>query len=496
MARPHPHGSPGTPRTQRNETFPHAIYDVMHGFIPLTEWEARIVDTPFYQRLRWIRQLGFASYIFPGADHNRFAHAMGVMQSMQKMLEALGLAVPDSVLRNPKIQSREAVLHRELRIAALLHDIGTFPFSHSIEFAYVRHGNDRRSGRGKAKPLPNSHEHLGSFIIKNTDYDNGITQILHRFGLDPTRISKIIKGESSVLIANQLAHSDLDADRMDYLLRDAHYTGLQYGQFDRDFILSNLVTFNAGKSGLGFAVKESAVHAVDDFLMARFSWYTQVVKNQDSAKFDIIASHVAEALLQRNLLFQFHDLLDMIERQDERFYFWNDRDFFTRCQQLKFSGKVGDKKLSEKIDMLLYRRPPKVILHPDFKHHMLQTPSAAADRKRLIHKIETRLKEIEHLFKMKGRGDEWILADIPDKDITFTKSREALALEHKQDVLYQERDPVKVLSRDGRVSLLVEHEGSLMSRLAQFVRFIPSVYANPAGYDVLASSKFFRHLKS
>src|ERR1035437_10904781 len=85
------------------------IFDVMHGFIPITELEEKIINSPFFQRLRWIKQLGFANYIFPGAEHNRFAHAIGVMYSMHQMLKALGLAVPDQELFDPKAKS-EAVM--------------------------------------------------------------------------------------------------------------------------------------------------------------------------------------------------------------------------------------------------------------------------------------------------------------------------------------------------------------------------------------------------
>ena len=254
---------------------------------------------------------------------------------MEQMIQNLGLAVPKAELFNPKSQSPAAMLHKSLRIAALLHDIGTFPFSHAIEYAYLRHGNDSRRLKGKSKDLPNSHEHLGSFIIKNTDYEGGLTQILEAYGFDVQMISKIIKGESPDLIANQLMHSDLDADRMDYLMRDAHYTGLKYGQFDREYVMASLVTFDAGNSQLGFGVRENAIHAVEDFLIARFSWYSQVIKNPGSAKFDIISSHIAQALLEADLIHQFHDLLTMIEERDERFFWWNDIYFLTRCQEIR-----------------------------------------------------------------------------------------------------------------------------------------------------------------
>src|SRR3954465_6202649 len=154
------------------------LYDVLYGFVPVTEWEEKIINSPFFQRLRWIKQLGFANYIFPGAEHNRFAHVIGVMHSMDQMIRSLGMAVSDSELFDPRATNPAAMLHKSLRIAALLHDIGTFPFSHAIEYAYIRHGNDdrvsdraeRKKKKKGPKNLPNSHEHLGSFIIKNTQY--------------------------------------------------------------------------------------------------------------------------------------------------------------------------------------------------------------------------------------------------------------------------------------------------------------------------------------
>ena len=137
------------PVTQRNLSgHQHAvIFDVLYGFIPITDWEAKIINSPFFQRLRWIKQLGFSNYIFPGAEHNRFTHTIGVMYSMHQMISALGIGVSDEELFDRKATSEAAMLHKSLRIAALLHDIGTFPFSHAIEYAYIRHGNDQRRPR-------------------------------------------------------------------------------------------------------------------------------------------------------------------------------------------------------------------------------------------------------------------------------------------------------------------------------------------------------------
>ena len=97
--------------------------------------------------------------------------------------------------------------------------------------------------------------------------------------------------------------------------------------------------YDAGGSQLGFGVSENAVHAVEDFLIARFSWYSQVIKNQGSAKFDIMSSHVAQAFLEHDLIHQFHDLLAMIEKKDEHFFWWNDMYFMTVCQEVRFKSQ-------------------------------------------------------------------------------------------------------------------------------------------------------------
>lgn len=472
----------------------HTIYDVIYGFIPITEWEEKIINSPFFQRLRWIKQLGFSNYIFPGAEHNRFAHVIGVMHSMDQMIRALGLNVSDEELFDPKATNGRAMLHKSLRIAALLHDIGTFPFSHAIEYAYIRHGNDERRDRHSKKPggthkelkaLPNSHEHLGSFLIKNTNYPGGLTRVLEQYGFDVAMISKIIKGDSPFLIANQLMHSDLDADRMDYLLRDSHYTGIKYGQFDREYILANLTTFDAGSGQLAFGVRENAIHAVEDFLIARFGWYSQVIKNPGSAKFDIMSSHIAAAFLEKDVLYQFNDLLDFVESGDERFFWWNDIYFMTRCQDVRFGDLIKDPRIAELNEMLLYRKPPKTVNHPLFDHRILKSDGNDQDKEKLIAQIRDLVSEFEAVLTQYGTGKEWILADIPEKDVVFTRGIGHINKKRQSDSLYRERDPIKVINKYGDPQLLVERENTLMKHLSGYINFVPSVYANDAAVKLL-----------
>ncbi len=473
-----------------------AIYDVLYGFVPITEWEEKIIDSPFFQRLRWIKQLGFSNYIFPGAEHNRFAHVIGVMHSMDQMIRSLGLNAPDHELFDKNATNEAAMLHKSLRVAALLHDIGTFPFSHAVENAYIRHGNDSRRNQGaktkktrQAKELPNSHEHLGSFLIKNTNYPGGLTQILTDYHFDIQMISKIIKGESPSLIANQLMHSDLDADRMDYLLRDAHYTGLKYGQFDRDYILASLTPYDAGGGQLGFGIRENAMHAVDDFLIARFSWYSQVIRNPDSAKFDIMATHVAKAFLESDQIYQFHDLLQMIDEQDERFFWWNDLYFMNRCQEILYHHQFDDGTVEELVRMLVYRSPPRTLHHPLFEHRIIRDDGTGTDRLKLVKKMLRTVKDFETTLEKEGTGKEWILVDIPEKDVVFTKGLENLVKKRRAETLLLERDPIRVITKNGKAQLLVERENTLMKHLSGFINFVPNLYANDAAYTLLKKLK-------
>jgi HD superfamily phosphohydrolase len=471
------------------------LYDVLYGFVPITEWEEKIINSPFFQRLRWIKQLSFANYIFPGAEHNRFGHTIGVMHSMDQMLRALGLAVPDHELFDPKATSKAAMLHKSLRISALMHDIGTFPFSHTVEYAYMQHGNDQRRPREGQKPLSNNHEHLGAFIIKNTPYEGGITRILEDYGFDVQMISKIIKGESPYAIANQLMHSDLDADRMDYLMRDSYYTGIQYGQFDRDYILANLVTFETGKGQIGFGVRDNAMRAVEDFLIARFNWYSQVIKNPGSAKFDVLSTHIAKHFLDHDLIHQFHDLLTMIEERDERFFWWNDVYFITRCQEVRYQHLVDDPMVNEWIEMLLYRKAPKTLHHPGFEHKIMEGASTEKEREKRIKKINNLVGDMQKVLDQYGRGNEWILADIPSKDISFTASKEKLRLREsplkgaKLQPLIHHQEPVKIIGKRTGTRLLVEVENSIVRRLAGYVNFVPSVYANDSALKLLKAKK-------
>lgn len=465
------------------------LYDSIYGFIRLTHTEEEIINSAYFQRLRWIKQLGFASYIFDGAEHTRFAHAVGVLHCADQMVRAIGRGVPDQHLYNPKTTDAASMFHKSIRIAAMLHDIGTFPFSHSIEGSYIKRGELlQKKGRLPGKQLPNNHEHLGSYIIKKTDFHGGITNILKKSGLDFATLSKFIKGDSGNLVADQILHSDIDADRMDYLVRDAHHTGIKYGHIDKDYILYHLTTATAPNKKEILAVRENAIHAVEDFLIARFSWYSQVIRNSSSAKFDILAAHIASYLLENDLIYQYHELLELAASDAERFFGFNDVYYMSRVQDLYWSGKIKDPVVNEQMRMLIYRIPPKTIRLPESEHRILQTGDGST-REKAVKKLQDKLEEIAAVLKKYGTGKEWIIADIPHKDVIFTKDYHSVVSKKESNHIYTERDPVKIISKNGKISLLVERENTLVSKLSRSINFIPNVYGNDRAYELLRSKK-------
>lgn len=224
-------------------------HDPLHGAItlhlrdPVEALLVRLIDTPPFQRLRRIRQLGPASLTFHGAESSRFTHALGVMALARRAFERL-------VRRHPSLAEHRAAL----LCAALLHDIGHGPFSHTAEEVFHTH-----------------HEHWTQRIIRESD---AIAPLLR--GHDPglvDAIAAIYTHDHPVPLIWQLVSSQLDCDRLDYLLRDSYFTGASYGHLDLERIL-NALDWDPTTGGLVIAQKGQA--AVEHYLLVRYLMYAQV----------------------------------------------------------------------------------------------------------------------------------------------------------------------------------------------------------------------------
>lgn len=259
------------------------IRDPVHGLITFdfadevdkAAW--RLINTPEFQRLRRVKQLGVSEFTFPGATHTRLSHSIGVFHLARRLMKVAERYVPADKIS----QSRR----RTALLASLLHDLGHGPFSHAFENAEKA----RIERAGLPKESYQDHEHWTAELIQRKDGD--IRRVLkEEFGADGAiadDIAKMLKGSEQDLYSSVVS-SSFDADRLDYLQRDRLMTGSGAGAIDLDWLLDNLrvvdVQANSGEDTEDagsetvqvFAFEEKALQSVESFILARFHLYSQV----------------------------------------------------------------------------------------------------------------------------------------------------------------------------------------------------------------------------
>ena len=219
------------------------IIDPIHDFVRVYDNELKIIDTPIFQRLRRIRQLSGAHLIYPGAQHTRFEHSLGVMHIASMAGQALA---EKGVVSSDDIQN--------LRLAGLLHDIGHGPFSHLFEEIFEE----------KRKI---SHEDLGRDIILKTE----IGDIISKNGFDKKLITKLAFGDSKLQFMNEIISGVLSADMMDYLLRDGYFTGAEHAKIDHHRLTHSLDVY---KNKL--ALDKSSLVNFETMMISRFQMFKAV----------------------------------------------------------------------------------------------------------------------------------------------------------------------------------------------------------------------------
>jgi hypothetical protein len=235
----------------------HEIRDPIHGLIRLTDREMALVNTSVFQRLRRIRQLAMADLVYPGALHTRFDHSLGVVQIAHRILERLD--------RIEQMSDSEA---EPVRLAALLHDIGHGPFSHVSEYVLDRHYD--RAAVGAAADRAKIHEKLTVDIIgKHPEIRAVLDQDLR------DAVILLIQGTRARDFRRDVVSSALDADKMDYLLRDAYYAGVKYGQYDLDKIVDACRVRKEGSSSY-LVIDESGRFAVEQLILSKHHMFQQV----------------------------------------------------------------------------------------------------------------------------------------------------------------------------------------------------------------------------
>lgn len=269
------------------------INDAIHKAIELTGSEVGVLNHAYMQRLRFIRQLGFVSLVYPTATHDRFSHALGTLHVASLMADQLLYNEEYSELARVLNDGEKQFVRRIIRLSAMLHDLGHGPFSHTAE--QVMPPIDELSIPAQWMKLPvvkrrARHEDYtvmlvssmseGEHAVFSTEEAEIISSLVHHKVIAipacwKNNFSKHINAERLHDIIKLIISSDIDADRMDYLLRDAHFAGVTYGHFDLPWLISNLGTIK-NEDGYAMSISESGIHALEHYLLARYNMYAQV----------------------------------------------------------------------------------------------------------------------------------------------------------------------------------------------------------------------------
>ena len=270
------------------------VRDPIHGAIVVDAPEIPVLDHPFVQRLRNIKQVGFSELPFPGAVHTRYNHSVGVMYLAGRAFDA---AYREHTFSRSGMREQ---YRRCVRLAALLHDVGHAPFSHCTEFAMPP-----LEQLGIDVYEPDVHRRRGALRASHEDYTVGIvtrsalTELLARgqdFG--PLHIAGLISREVQIdddffqdggldhrRALSQLISSELDVDRLDYLVRDSYFSGARYGMVDVNWLVSNL-GLHVDEGAVSLALDRRAIYAFDDFMVARYHMFVMVYFHHKGVVFE------------------------------------------------------------------------------------------------------------------------------------------------------------------------------------------------------------------
>lgn len=279
------------------------IMDPLFGVIKIDPDEAFIVKSPLFQRLRHITHLGLAHYVYPSATHSRFSHSLGVMHLASRIGDILnqkkGGLIDEEDMKN-------------LRMAALLHDLGHFPYSHTLELS-----EDDNTIYKLPKYIKNGHEEFTTFLIDNSY----IADFLDNHGFDRRFIQKLIlrpKSLADKVFLHDIIHWELDADRLDYLLRDSYFTGVRYGFLDYQYLLENLDVADYNNKEI-LVINDKAIRAVENLLISRFSLYDRVYTHEIVTYFDFVLKRLFlnfTKCLIPNFILNKTDLIDIIKEME------------------------------------------------------------------------------------------------------------------------------------------------------------------------------------
>lgn len=325
----------------------HRVRCAVHGFIRYSHRERRVIDHPIFRRLRYIRQLALTELVYPGATHTRFEHSLGVMEMATRIFDRLaaenGAQMEETFAEVPVLRENTMARARQAcRLAALLHDTGHCCFSHAAE-PVMHEGSDHESLTVHLLKAP---DHLGKLL--NTDFFEGCAELT----------ASLVKPEPGsapqVQLLRDIVSGQVDADRSDYLLRDSHHCGVDYGRFDHRRLIECLTGWRDDVTGeLVMGIKRDGIHSFESLILARYQMNTQVYYHRLRRIYDIYLDRyfrsldktdfdTAEKILAWNDIRALNQLFWDANDRDSPGHAWADRIINRRHHRDVFSLDEGE----------------------------------------------------------------------------------------------------------------------------------------------------------
>ena len=331
------------------------ITDPVHGTFGVSKLESDIMSTAVFQRLHNVKQLGLAHLVYPGAGYSRFSHSVGACHVAGRMMRALNQN------GKGKWDDHEIQLYR---LAALLHDVGHYPFSHAMEHVLQNHYKaqtyltelaDDSADDSKpdlpAEPAVYDHETLGRQII---EHDPQIGVVLQDHGFTRDEIRSVFSREQPNMLSN-LVSSDLDCDRLDYMMRTAHGAGIPYGGVDVEYLTTQMCVNSDGY----LCLTKKALRAADHFLVSRYYDYTQVAYHKTVVGLEEVLKDVIGGLVVNGLDCSAPAMKEMI--LNGSFAAFDDQAIIARMREAVERCGSADDILRRKLNSVLRREAPKLV---------------------------------------------------------------------------------------------------------------------------------------
>ena len=269
----------------------------VHGFIKFNELEWDIINSLPFQRLRRIRQLGWTDYVYPGAMHTRFEHSLCVCQTATRIFDVI--SAKDGDVLQSEYSFTPAGIERQrqiMRLGALLHDLGHGPFSHAAEEVLpVNTAGERSTHEEYSAAIA---QHYLKDLIESHPYNK------NNFGISVGEVTSLFSAQMDDLksiVWREIISGQMDADRMDYLLRDSFHAGVSYGRYDLDRLISSIrLCEDHDEDVHRIGVTDDGIHAVEGLIIARYMMFMQVYFHKTRSIYDFHYEHALKELLTQD----------------------------------------------------------------------------------------------------------------------------------------------------------------------------------------------------